>query len=79
MHRVLGFLQAGEFTVPSPATYDSEVHLTLADLALDRHSEPTVVCITIKQAKQTHFARVSMLSWEEWEVLFAQSPQSSSI
>ena len=37
-----GFLRAGEFTVPSPATYDPEVHLNLADLALDSHSNPTV-------------------------------------
>jgi hypothetical protein len=37
-----GFLRAGEFTVPSPETYDPEVHLNLADLALDSHTHPTL-------------------------------------
>ena len=45
-----GFLRAGEFTVPSPATYDPEVHLNLGDLELDSHSNPSVVRITIKQS-----------------------------
>ena len=50
-----GFLRAGEFTVPSPATYDPEVHLNLADLALDSHSNPTVVCVKIKQSNTDPF------------------------
>ena len=32
-----GFLQAGEFTVPSQQPYDPEVHLNLADLTIDSH------------------------------------------
>ena len=50
-----GFLRAGEFTVPSTETYDPEVHLNLADLALDSHVEPTVARIRIKQSKTDPF------------------------
>ena len=50
-----GFLRAGEFTVPSSETYDSEVHLNLSDLAVDSHNEPTVVRIRIKQSKTDPF------------------------
>ena len=32
-----GFLRAGEFTVPSKQAYEPEVHLNLADLAIDSH------------------------------------------
>ena len=50
-----GFLRAGEFTVPSSESYDPEVHLNLADLAFDIHTEPTVVRISIKQSKTDPF------------------------
>ena len=50
-----GFLRAGEFTVPSPAMYDPEIHLNLGDLALDSHSNPSVVRITIKQSQTDPF------------------------
>ena len=37
-----GFLQAGEFTVPSASSYDKEVHLNLHDLATDSHTSPSM-------------------------------------
>lgn len=40
------FLRAGKFTVPFPQSYDPEVHLNLANLALDSHTQPTMVRIT---------------------------------
>ena len=48
----LGFLRAGVFTVPSFEGYD---HLTLCDLVLDSHSEPTVASLQIKQSKTDPF------------------------
>ena len=50
-----GFLRAGEFTVPSPSTYDPEVHLNLADIAIDSHTAPSLVCLRIKQSKTDPF------------------------
>ena len=50
-----GFLRAGEFTVPSRAEFDPEVHLSLADLALDSHSSPSLMRIRIKQSKTDPF------------------------
>ena len=46
-----GFLRAGEFTVPSLTAYDPKVHLNLADLALDSHTSPSLIRLTIKQSK----------------------------
>ena len=50
-----GFLRAAEFTVPSPSTYDPEVHLNLGDLGLDNHSNPSVIRIAIKQSETDPF------------------------
>ena len=50
-----GFLRAGEFTVPSVGDYDPEVHLSIGDIALDSHSDPSLICIRIKQSKTDPF------------------------
>ena len=50
-----GFLRAREFTVPSAEAYDPSVHLNLSDLALDNHSNPTMVQLRIKQSKTDPF------------------------
>jgi hypothetical protein len=49
------FLRCGEFTIPSKATFDPKVHLSLADIAVDDKLIPTVVQITIKQSKTEPF------------------------
>ena len=50
-----GFLRAGEFTVPSKQAYDPEVHLNLADLAIDSHDHPSLIRLRIKQSKTDPF------------------------
>ena len=50
-----GFLRAGEFTVPSVGDYDPEVHLSIGDIALDSHSDPSLIRIRIKQSKTDPF------------------------
>ena len=50
-----GFLRAGEFTVPSEQAYNPEIHLSLGDLSIDSHSNPSAVCIHIKQSKTDPF------------------------
>ena len=47
----LGFLRAGEFTVPADNSFDSEAHLCFNDIAVDNPAQPQVVQITIKQSK----------------------------
>ena len=44
-----GFLRAGEFTTPSGNSYDPQVRLSLADVALDSHTAPTMISLRIKQ------------------------------
>ena len=50
-----GFLRAGEFTVPTSDAYDPDVHLNLSDLALDSHTNPSVIRLAIKQSKMDPF------------------------
>lgn len=50
-----GFLRAGEFTVPSKQAYDPEVHLNLADMAIDSHEHPSLIRLLIKQSKTDPF------------------------
>ena len=45
-----------EFTVLSAQAYDKEVHLNLNDLAIDRHTNPSVIRLRIK-VKQTPSAK----------------------
>ena len=39
----IGFLRAGEMTLPSESDYDPTVHLNLSDIALDHKSHPSLV------------------------------------
>ena len=50
-----GFLRAAEFTVPSLTDYDPTVHLSLSDVSLDSHSNPSVLRVHIKQSKTDPF------------------------
>lgn len=50
-----GFLRAGEFTVPSIRAYDPSTHLNLSDKALDSHTSPSIVRLSIKQSKTDPF------------------------
>ena len=53
----LGFLRAGEFTVPDDKSYDSKCHLSYGDVTVDSQSRTQVVRITIKQSKTDLFRR----------------------
>ena len=50
-----GFLRVGEFTVPSLEEYDETTHLSLADIALDSYSAPTLLRVHIKASKTDPF------------------------
>ena len=52
-----GFLRAGEMTVPDDGAYDSSVHLSFNDLAIDDSSAPSFVRVRIKQSKTDPFRR----------------------
>lgn len=51
------FLRSGEVTVPSDASYDSSVHLNIADIAVDNTANPSMVKIEIKASKTNQFRR----------------------
>jgi len=52
-----GFLRVGEFTVPCHSNYDSEMHLSLTDIALDSRDNPLLIAVSIKQSKTDPFRK----------------------
>ena len=62
------FLRCGEFTVPSQEAYNSDMHLSLVDIALDDKSNPTVIQVTIKQSKTDPFRQgVDLYLGKTWK------------
>ena len=55
MPRIFGFLRSGEFVVKSQATFDPTQHITPQDIAVDSHSNPTLIRVFIKQSKTDQF------------------------
>ena len=45
------FLRASEFTLPSVNHFDPAIHLAPADIAVDSHSNPTLMQIRLKYSK----------------------------
>ena len=52
---IFGFLRVGETTIPSSDAFNSAVHLSLGDIALDSRTTPTIIWVTIKQSKTDPF------------------------
>jgi len=52
-----GFMRAGEITVPSQDAYDPTAHLSFNDIAVDAHTNPTVMEIRVKASKTDPFRR----------------------
>ncbi len=50
-----GFLRCGEFTAPSPTSYNPNCHLPLSDVAIDNTPAHSLVQVTIKQSKTDPF------------------------
>jgi len=50
-----GFLRAGEMTVPSFKGYDEGYHLNFDDVAVDNHSNPSLLRVRIKGSKTDPF------------------------
>lgn len=50
-----GFLRAGEFTVRTAADFDPSSSLMLEDVAVDKHDDPSMVRIRLKQSKTDPF------------------------
>ena len=71
-----GFLHLSEFTVPSPHQYDSNIHLSLADIAVDNKHAPEVVQLCIKKSKTDPFRQGASYTWEEPTTMYAQLKRS---
>jgi len=52
-----GFLRVGEFTIPAKGSYNKSSHLSLSDIAVDKHDNPQLLHITIKQSKTDPFCK----------------------
>ena len=45
----------GEFTTPSQQAYNPEVHLSVGDIAIESYTNPSMICLRIKQSKTDPF------------------------
>ena len=52
-----GFLRSAEFTVPSLSAFSPDFHLTVNDIAVDSHSSPSCLQLTIKASKTDPFRK----------------------
>ena len=52
-----GFLRSSEFTVPSLSAFSPAVHLTVADIAAEKFSQPTSLRVNIKASKTDPFRK----------------------
>ena len=50
-----GFLRSSEFTVSSLATFDPQIHLTVADVSVDSKVHSTSMQVNIKASKTDPF------------------------
>jgi len=52
-----GFLRVSEFRVPCHSNYDSQMYLSLTDIALDSRNNPRLIAVSIKQSKTNPFRK----------------------
>ena len=70
-----GFLHSSEFTVPSPHQYDSNIHLSLADITVDnRHALRQYNC-TLRSQKQTPLDKRHSYIWKEPTTMYDRLKQ----
>ena len=46
-----GFMRVGEFTIPTKDGYDKGSHISLSDISIDKHNNPRLLRVNIKQSK----------------------------
>ena len=52
-----GFLRSAEFPVPSLSAFNPDIHLTVDDIAIDSHTSPSCLQLTIKASKTDPFRK----------------------
>ena len=52
-----GFLRSTEFTIPSSSALNPDIHLTVDDIAVDSHTSPSCLQLTIKASKTDPFRK----------------------
>ena len=56
-----GFLRSAEFTVSSSSALNPDIHLTVDDIAVDSHTSPSCLQLTIKASKTDPFRKCCCL------------------
>ena len=51
------FLRCSEFTIPSLQSYEASKHLSLGDISIDSHDNPTIMSVRIKSSKTDQFGK----------------------
>ena len=55
------FLRCGEFTQESPTSYNKDKHLSMGEIAVDSHENPTVMTIFLRSSKTDQFGQGTTL------------------
>ena len=58
--RFFRFMRAGEFTVTAVGDFDSASSLCVSVISVDSRENPTMVCVILRQTRQTHFGKESL-------------------
>ena len=56
-----GFFRLGEILLPSGSTYDSNIHLSVGDVAVDNVEDPKMVQISLRHSKTDQFGQGSKI------------------
>ena len=51
------FLRCSEFTIPALHSYEASKHLSLGDISIDSHDNPTIMAVRIKSSKTDQFCK----------------------
>ena len=68
----LCFFCMGELTMPNDTNYCTQKHLSLGDIAINSHCNPTVLRISSRCPKQTMNSRGCTFLWGKQETISAQ-------
>ena len=55
------FSRSGEMTVPDGSAFDSKLHLTISDVAIDKEEAPKVIAIRLRRSKTDQVGRGTSL------------------
>ena len=76
LYGIFGFFRLGEILLQSGCTYDSNIHLSVGDVAVDNVEDLKMVQISLKHFKTDQFGQGSKIYVGRTKMIYAQWLQS---